>query len=53
MEKVLLRQDGLFAQHRRLNEGLMAPQDSVAVHDHTDGSKGAHCVSVKRTADDS
>lgn len=53
MEKVLLRQPGLFAQHRRQNEGSMAPQDSVAVHDHTDGSKGAHCVSVKSTADDS
>lgn len=36
--KVLLRQSGLFVLRRRPNLRLMAPQDSVRVHEHIIGS---------------
>lgn len=36
--KVLLRQSGMFVLRRRPNLKLMAPKNSVLVHEHISGS---------------
>lgn len=52
MNRVLFKQPGLFAQHRRQNEGLMAPHYSAVVHDRINGSRSGPCGSVRSIVDD-